>query len=77
VARLRLPPAPPAVRPELRVAAFVPLAAPAPQAAGEPSVLVGILGSPSTIVTMVPANLYSGYRADITEFSVILDGGIY
>jgi hypothetical protein len=61
----------------MRVVSFTPLVPPASAVTYEPATKVGILGSPSTIVSMVPADLMNGYRSDITEFSVILDAGIY
>ena len=49
-----------------------------PQAgAREPANLIGIVGGNGTTVSMVPADLMNGYRSDITEFTVILDAGIY
>jgi hypothetical protein len=75
VLRQYKPPAP--VAPEMRVVSFTPLVPPASAVTHEPATKVGILGSPSTIVSMVPADLMNGYRSDITEFAVILDAGIY
>ena len=74
---LRLPPEAAPPRPEMRVVSFTPLVPPASAVTYEPATKVGILGSASTIVSMQPADLMNGYRSDITEFSVILDAGIY
>ena len=39
---------------------------------------VGALGSAATTITMIPADLTQGPRADITEFTIVsIDAGIY
>jgi len=70
------PPVEPAV-PEMRVVRYVPFPDPKLGPSGVAATTVGILGSPSTIVTMTPADLMNGYRADITNFTIILDAGVY
>jgi hypothetical protein len=63
--------------PELRVVSAVPTITPEPTPFGELAAFVGILGGTGTTVTMIPADLMNGYRADITDFAVTIDAGIY
>lgn len=74
-------------RAEIRVASPLSPAPPSHVRAAPPTtpplmtsaaVLVGILGGSGTTLTMVPANLVSGPRADVTLYTIVsLDAGVY